>query len=865
MRLLFLILIVLLSNGIEVAAAPVFPPETVATLGSIRGRGPQAQRSGRGREATSSGGNTGAAATCWPDGSAIDKWFGEPQKAVRRCERKRFSILDYGAVPDSTLLQTEAIQRAIDAAARRGGTVVIPEGVWKSGALFFKPRTHLHLEKGAILKGSGDTADYPDTQVHIEGVLQPYAAALVNAEGVDGFTLSGPGTLDGGGAPYWDAFWARRGENPACTNLEVRRPRLVSVSNSKDVLIHHAALRNAGFWNIHLYKCERVRLLSLDVYAPVKPVKAPSTDGVDIDACSLVHIDSCRFATGDDLVAVKGGKGPWADTDPDNGTNCGILVEHSSFGHGAGVLVFGSECVGARNVILRDCKVDGTDRLLWLKMRPDTPQNYSDILVERVAGNVDRILYIKPWRQFFDLKGRKDIPLSYASGVTIRDCDLKCRIQERVERDTTQYRLSGFDWRRNKIRFTFNKDEKAVGPYTLEDPLTLADGRPVADSSLWRERRAEILSLFEKEMYGRIPGPAPVYLDSLEEGITLARFAVRRQERMWFRPDRTGPKIDWMILRPRDAKGPVPVVIMLNFYGNHTILRDPEVLVPDCWLEDEEEFGVRGNKASESSRGLFEDRNLRSAFPVDMILARGYALVTACYGEVSPDPGDPEVQDSLAYSGVFDLWPDSGAPDGPRALGAWAWALMRGMDMIEADPALDASRVLVTGSSRLGKAALLAGAYDERFAAVVVNQTGGGGVPLSKRNFGEHVRSEVNRFTHWFSPAYAKYEGCEASEMPFDQHLLVSCIAPRPLLVQGFDNPWFDTYGEYLSLKAASPVWTFLGAPGLPDVDWPDDYDTSAIGERLGYVRRSHAHGLSAQDWTWLLDFADKALKAKNQ
>lgn len=819
MRLLFLILIVLLSNGIEVDA------------------------------------------TCWPDGTAVDKWFYQPQKAVKRCEQKRFSILDYGAVPDSTVLQTEAIQRAIDAAARRGGTVVVPEGVFLSGALFFRPRTHLLLEKGAVLKGSDDISAYPDAPVHIEGVLQPYVAALVNAYDADGFTISGPGTLDGGGARYWDAFWARRKENPACTNLEVRRPRMISVSGSSDVLIKDVRLRNAGFWNIHLYKCRRVRLRGVSVYAPVRPVKAPSTDGVDIDACCQVHIDSCSFATGDDLIAIKGGKGPWADTDPDNGTNSEILVERSSFGHGAGVLVFGSECVGARNVVLRDCKVKGTDRLLWLKMRPDTPQNYSHILIERVKGQADRLLYIKPWRQFFDLKGREDIPMSYASDVTIRGCDLKCRVQERVERDEGQYLLERIRWKDNKIRLTYNTDESKVGPYTLEDPLRFSDGRPVQDRAQWRERRKEILSIFEKEMYGRIPGPSPVWLDSLEGGVTMARFARRKQVRMWFSPDRTGPKIDWLILSPADAKGPVPVIMLLNYYGNHTLLSDPEVLVPDCWLDDSKTYRISGNRASEAGRGLFLDKNLLSTFPVDMILSRGYAFVTACYGDVSADPEAPELQDSLAYGGVFKLWPDAGRPDGPRALGAWAWALMRGLDMIETEPALDASRVLVTGSSRLGKAALLAGAWDERFKAVVVNQTGGGGVPLAKRNFGEHVLSETTRFTHWFAPSYAKYAEKEASTMPFDQHLLVSCIAPRAFLVEGFNNPWFDTKGEFLCLQAASPVWTFLGAPGLPAVDWPEDYDTSAIGPRLGYVRHPHGHGFAAIDWTWILDFADISVK----
>ena len=813
------------------------------------------------RVATVSGGKVQAAADYWPDGSEVDKWFRQEPKPRKGAQARTFNILDYGVIQDSTIVQTEAIQRAIDAAAKRGGTVLIPKGVFRSGALFFKPRTHLFFEDGATLKGSGDISDYPDAQVHIEGVLQPYAAAIINARGVNGFTISGKGIIDGDGAHWWDEFWQRREENPDCTNLEVRRPRMISIDGSNDVLIEDVSLRNAGFWNIHLYKCERVRLKGVSVFAPVEPVRAPSTDGVDIDACRRVHIRSCNFATGDDLIAVKGGKGPWADEDPDNGTNSEILVEDCSFGHGSGVLVFGSECIEARNVIVRNSKVHGTTRLLWLKMRPDTPQDYSDILVEKIKGDVDRIFYVKPWTQFFDLKGRSDIPMSYASGISFRNCDLKCRIQESVERDSTQFLLSGVSWPSNKIRFTYNTSEEKVGPYTLEDPLVFADGRAVESVADWKERRKEILSIFEREMYGRIPEPCPVYVDSLEGGVTLAGFALRKQFRMWFREDRTGPGIDWLVLYPRNAQGPVPAVIMLNYYGNHTILSDTQIVVPDCWLDDSKTYKISGNRASEAGRGLFENRNMLTVFPVDMILARGYAFVTACYGDVSADPEDTYLQNDLPWGGVFSLWPDAGRADGPRSLGAWAWALMRGMDMISADPSIDASKVVVAGSSRLGKAALLAGAYDERFAAVVLNQTGGGGVPLAKRDFGEHVRSETARFTHWFSPAYAKYAGCEAKEMPFDQHLLVSCIAPRPLLVQGFDNPWFDTHGEFLCLKAASPVWTFLGASGLPDVEWPADYDTSAIGPCLGYVRRDQGHGIAAIDWTWLLDFADGALR----
>ncbi len=365
----------------------------------------------------------------------------------------------------------------------------------------------------------------------------------------------------------------------------------------------------------------------------------------------------------------------------------------------------------------------------------------------------------------------------------------------------------------------YNADEQAVGPYTLEDPLRFADGRIVKSPEGWEARRSEILSLFEREMYGRIPSPEPVYLQHLAD--SCAAGVRRRLVRMSFRTDFTGPQIDWTVFTPEGRQGPLPVVLMLRFPDGVTELADP----------------------------------------VQAVLGRGYALVCAFYDGISPDIADPALQDSLAFSGVFDLWQDSGTPEGPRALGAWAWALMRGMDMIEKLPDLDAGRVVLAGSSRLGKAALVAAAWDRRFAVVGLNQTGGGGVPLAKRYFGENVLSETTRFRHWFSPAYAKYAGCEAETMPFDQHLLVSCIAPRPLLVEGFDKPWFDTRGEFLCLRAASPVWEFLGAPGLPDVGWPADNDSSAVGSHLGYVRRTGSHGLSSVDWTWLLDFAGRAFR----
>lgn len=403
-----------------------------------------------------------------------------------------------------------------------------------------------------------------------------------------------------------------------------------------------------------------------------------------------------------------------------------------------------------------------------------------------------------------------------------------------------------------------NYDESKVPPFKLEDPLKFADGRRVKSVKDWTERRAEILEIFQSEMYGRLPEkPEAIVTEVFEEGTSMAGFATRRQVRMWFRKDKTGPYIDWLIMTPNHVKGPAPTVIMLNYEGNHSVIPDKEVVLPNGWIK-----GTEDHRADESQRGLRTDPTIRSIIPVNMILARGYAFVTACYEDVSPDPEGAELQDKLAYTDIFELWGerDPKRTDNTTSLMAWGWALMRGMDMIEQDPMLDQTKVVLTGSSRLGKAALIAGAFDDRFPVVVPNQTGGGGVPLAKRYYGENVRTETTSFTHWYCRAYDKYADNEAS-MPFDQHLLLTCVAPRALLVEGFDQGWFDTKGEFLSVQAASPVWRFLGKSGLPKVSWPDDYDTKAIGPNLGYVRRDQEHGIAAIDWQWMLDFADKNLK----
>lgn len=403
-----------------------------------------------------------------------------------------------------------------------------------------------------------------------------------------------------------------------------------------------------------------------------------------------------------------------------------------------------------------------------------------------------------------------------------------------------------------------NYDKNKIGTYSLEDPLRFIDGRKVRNEKDWEVRRQEILNLFQKEMYGKIPDKSEIFTEILEEGKTLAGFGLRRQIRMWFKRDKSGPYVDWLVVTPSFEKGKVPTIMLLNYEGNQTVMTDPEIFINQGWMRNGAESGINNHHVGEESRGKYSGYNTRTIFPVGMLIARGYALVTACYADISPDPDEPENQDKFAYTKIFDLWGprDNSRADNTTALGAWAWTLMRGMDMIEKDDKLDEKRVLLTGSSRLGKAALIAGAFDTRFPVVVPNQTGGGGAPLAKHFFGENVSTMTSHFTHWYCKGFKKYANKE-NTMPFDQHLFLSCVAPRALMIQGFDSNWFDTEGEFLALKAASPVWEKLGKKGLPKVDWPDDYDTSAIGKYVAYVRRTEDHGISACDWTWMMNFAE--------
>lgn len=388
----------------------------------------------------------------FPDGTPIDLWFYDTEKPELSELGKQYVLTDYNILDDGKIY-TKEIQKIIDLAAEEGGGVlVVPAGTYLTGSLYFKQGVNLYVAKGGTLKGSDDISDYDLVETRMEGEVCPYFAALINADGIDGFIMCGPGTIDGNGLRAWKAFWLRRAWNPQCTNKDEQRPRLVYLSNCKNVLIADLNLQNAHFWTTHIYRCDHVKYLDCRIFSPASPVKAPSTDAIDIDVCTDVLVKGCYMEVNDDSVVLKGGKGPWADVMPENGTNERVIVEDCVYGFCHGCLTCGSESVHNKNIIMRRIQIHGAGRLLWLKMRPDTPQHYEYITIEDVKGQVDEFVNINPWTQFFDLKDRKDIPLSYADHITMRNCSCECKIFFHVQPDETQYVLSDFTLQNLQIK-----------------------------------------------------------------------------------------------------------------------------------------------------------------------------------------------------------------------------------------------------------------------------------------------------------------------------------------------------------------------------------------------------------------------------
>ncbi|MDG3007366.1 glucuronyl esterase domain-containing protein [Paludisphaera mucosa] len=406
-----------------------------------------------------------------------------------------------------------------------------------------------------------------------------------------------------------------------------------------------------------------------------------------------------------------------------------------------------------------------------------------------------------------------------------------------------------------------NYDEAAVKPYTLPDPLRTAEGRGVTSPELWvKVRRPELLRLFETNVYGRTPTPpkpiAVAYEMVSEDREALGGKAVRREVSVRFGDGADAPRMEVLLYLPKDAAEGrrVPAFLGLNFEGNHAVSRDPGVRLSTAWMRADHGPGIVDHKATEAARGTVADR-----WCAERVVERGYALATVYYGDLDPDFDDG------FHNGVHPLFYRPGqtkpAPDQWGAIGAWAWGLSRTLDYLGTVPEIDSAKVAVMGHSRLGKAALWAGAQDTRFALVVSNNSGEGGASLSRRNFGEDVAHLNKSFPHWFCDNYKPYSGRE-DKLPVDQHELIALIAPRPVLISSAeDDKWADPRGEFLAGQAADPVYRLLGTDGLLLHGWPSPAEDSLSKGTIGYRYRPGKHDVLPSDWEAFLNFADAHLK----
>jgi hypothetical protein len=399
----------------------------------------------------------------------------------------------------------------------------------------------------------------------------------------------------------------------------------------------------------------------------------------------------------------------------------------------------------------------------------------------------------------------------------------------------------------------------------LPDPLVMFDGTRVASADTWREkRRPELKALFEQYIYGRYPQGS----DSKPEAVVQAKVLFEdpqafggagtlKEVELTIGPPEW-PKIYLLIATPNDQT-PAACFVGMNFGGNHLLVDDDRVHVPESWMPDRY-TGVVDNRATDASRGVEA-----YTWPLAEIVARGYAVATFHCGDVQPDR--PYVREGMRAT-LAEVGGDNDASaEADEAETAtimwWAWGIHRAIDYLVTDKAIDPQRIAVVGHSRLGKTALLAGAFDERIALTVANQAGCGGSGPSRHDDSraETVKIITDKFPHWFAANFTKF-GDDPSRLPVDQNCLVALCAPRPVLfTAAADDLWANPSGQFEVLQAASPVYELLGVEGLK-ADTMPAADAPLLGDgRLGYWFRAGEHSMTPADWKVYMDFADQQLK----
>jgi polygalacturonase len=302
------------------------------------------------------------------------------------------SIIGQGAVADGATLNTRAIQNTIDLCAREGGgTVVVPKGIFLSGAIFLKQGVNLEIAEGAILRGSQNTNDYPWIPTRIGGFEMKWPAALVNACSLRGVSITGQGAIDGVGLPWWRRYWETRAEEPdgLDPHFKVPRPRLMHIFGCTNVTIAGLSLSNSPFWTLQLTYCDGVVVSNLTVRNPHSPVHAASSDGIDIDSSCNVIVDGCDVVNDDDGICLKSGRD--ADGLRVNRPTENVVIRNCRVGYSAAMVAFGSETSGGiRHVRISNCRADDDcSSVVRFKSRMGRGGIVEDIVYENIrADNV---------------------------------------------------------------------------------------------------------------------------------------------------------------------------------------------------------------------------------------------------------------------------------------------------------------------------------------------------------------------------------------------------------------------------------------------------------------------------------------------
>jgi hypothetical protein len=386
----------------------------------------------------------------------------------------------------------------------------------------------------------------------------------------------------------------------------------------------------------------------------------------------------------------------------------------------------------------------------------------------------------------------------------------------------------------------------------MPDPLVMLDGTRVTTPADWSAgRRPELKALFEHYMYGKAPA-APdrvaAKVEREDKGF-LGGKATLKEVTLTYGLAGT-PPIHLLLIVPNDRRGPAPVFLGLNFYGNHTVVDDPRVAAPTVWVPERSGTAKEKEKTKTKTKanGAGSGRGSQvDTWAADTVIGRGYALATFYSGDVAPDHAGHA-------DGVHPHYPghDWGT------VRAWAWGLSRAADYLVSDSDVDRGRIAVVGHSRLGKAALVAGAFDERFRVVIPHQAGCGGSAPSRGTVGESVKQINDRFPHWFNAAFKQFND-RPDRLPFDQNALVALVAPRAVLfTNATEDTWANPEGQFQVLKAAAPVYALLGAGGLAADAMPET--GKLVTSTLGYAIRPGKHSMTREDWSFFLDFADTHL-----